>query len=176
LWVIDPFGKMKDNLKLTMIWLFVSPKNVIVLRLNLVCEGMLCEIVWLHWGCLVLFIVVWTFCPADVYWNLIRLELCSLLKSSLESNVDFSMVPDVADVHYNFQIKKENLSCPFYVSFVGETFIFLETCSNGIVLSIWTVIFPWYLIQQTSIIIFKLKKRFWVVHFMSVLLVRHLFF
>ena len=27
MWVIDPFGKMKDNLKLTMIWLFVSPKN-----------------------------------------------------------------------------------------------------------------------------------------------------
>ena len=65
-----------------------------------------------------------------------------LLKASLESNVDFSLVPDTTDVHYNFQSEKEIMSCPFYVSFVGETFIFLETCANCGVLSIWTVIFP----------------------------------
>ena len=40
-----PFGKMKVNLKLAMVWLLVSPKNDIVIRLNLVYESMLCEIV-----------------------------------------------------------------------------------------------------------------------------------
>ena len=119
--MIDPFEKMNVNLELAMVWVLVSPKNIIVLRLNLFCEGMLCGSVVV----LRMFGVIYSClnnCLVDVYWNLIRLELCSLLKSSLESNVDFSMVPDVADVHYNFQIKKENLSCPFYVSFVGETF------------------------------------------------------
>ena len=43
--VIDPFGKMKANLELAMVWLLVSPKNGIVIRLNLVYEGMMCEIV-----------------------------------------------------------------------------------------------------------------------------------
>ena len=39
------------------------------------------------------------------------------------------MLPDVVDVHYNFHIEKEILSCQFYVSFVDETFIFLrEVC------------------------------------------------
>ena len=47
-WVIDLFEKMKVSLELAMIWLIVSPKNAIVVRLDLVCEGMLCEIVWLY--------------------------------------------------------------------------------------------------------------------------------
>jgi len=36
------------------------------------------------------------------------------------------MLSDAADVHYNFHTKKEILSCQFYVSFVGEKFIFLR--------------------------------------------------
>ena len=54
----------------------------------------------------------------------------------------FFLLPDAADVHYNFQSEKEIMSCPFYVSFVVEAFNFLETCVNCRVLSIWTVIFP----------------------------------
>ena len=46
--MIDPFGKMNANLELEMVCVFVSPKNVIVLRLNMICEGMLCESVWLY--------------------------------------------------------------------------------------------------------------------------------
>ena len=61
--MIDPFGKMNVNLELEMTWVFVSPKNTIVLTLNIVCEGMLCGSVWLYWGCFVLFIVVWSFTP-----------------------------------------------------------------------------------------------------------------
>ena len=56
--MIDPFGKMKANLELAMVWLLVSPKNDIVIRLNLVYESMLCEIVRLYYVCVVLFIVV----------------------------------------------------------------------------------------------------------------------
>ena len=40
--MIDPFGKMKANLELAIVWLLVSPKNDIVIKLNLVYEGMLC--------------------------------------------------------------------------------------------------------------------------------------
>jgi len=29
-----------------------------------------------------------------------------------------------------FRVKKEIMSCPFHVSFVDETFIFLETSAN----------------------------------------------
>ena len=36
------------------------------------------------------------------------------------------MLPATADVHYNFQTKKEIMSSSFYVSFVGETFILLR--------------------------------------------------
>ena len=63
LWMIDLFRKMNANLELEMVWVRVSPKKVIVLRLNMVCEGMLCGSVWLYWGCFVLFIVVWSFTP-----------------------------------------------------------------------------------------------------------------
>ena len=52
------------------------------------------------------------------------------LQSVVNFDCDFSLVPDVTDVHYNFHTKKEILSCPFYVSFVDETYIFLETCAN----------------------------------------------
>ena len=56
--MINPFEKIKANLELAMVWLLVSPKNDIVIRLNLVCEIMLCEIVCLYCVCVVLFIVV----------------------------------------------------------------------------------------------------------------------
>ena len=59
--MIDLLRNMNANLELEMVWVFVSPKNAIVLRLNTVCEGILCGSVWLYWGCLVLFIVVWSF-------------------------------------------------------------------------------------------------------------------
>ena len=36
------------------------------------------------------------------------------------------MLPVAVDVHYNFQNKKVISSSPFYVNFVGETFIFLR--------------------------------------------------
>ena len=39
---------------------------------------------------------------------------------------DFSLVHDASDLHYNFQTEKEILSCPFFVNFIGETFIFLR--------------------------------------------------
>ena len=68
--MIDPFGKMNANLELEMVWVLVSPKNVIILRLNMVCEGMLCESVWLYWGCFVLFIVVWCI-KGKVSWELL---------------------------------------------------------------------------------------------------------
>jgi len=107
-----------------------------------------------------------------------KVRIVFLLKASLEFNVNFSLVPDAADVHYNFQAKKHIMSfCSFYVNFVGkEAFIFLETCTNCRVLSILIVIFLCYLLQQTSIITFRLKNTLWVVHFRSVLLVKHLFF
>ena len=56
--MINPFEKIKANLELAMVWLLVSPKNDIVIRLNLVYESMLCEIVRLYYVCVVLFIVV----------------------------------------------------------------------------------------------------------------------
>ena len=52
-------------------------------------------------------------------------DVCKL-QSVVNFDCDFSLVPDAIDVHYNFQTKKEILSYPFYVSFVGETFIFLR--------------------------------------------------
>ena len=36
------------------------------------------------------------------------------------------MLPDAADVHYNFHIEKKILSCQFYVSFVDEALYFLR--------------------------------------------------
>ena len=53
--MIDPFGKMKANLELAMVWLFVSPKNDILIRLNLVNKSMLCEIVCLYCVCCVIY-------------------------------------------------------------------------------------------------------------------------
>ena len=52
---------------------------------------------------------------------------------------------------------------------------FLEACANCKVLSISIVILPCYLVQQMTIKIFRLKKTFWVVNFMSVLLVKYFF-
>ena len=46
------------------------------------------------------------------------------LHSVVNFDCDFSLVHDVADIHYNFQTEKEILNFPFYVNFVGETFIF----------------------------------------------------
>ena len=43
-----------------------------------------------------------------------------LLKASLESNFDFSLVPNAVDFHYDFQSEKKIMSCPFYVNFAGE--------------------------------------------------------
>jgi len=52
------------------------------------------------------------------------------LQSVVNLDCDFSLVTNAAYVHYNFQSEKEILSFQFYVSFVGETFIFLEMCAN----------------------------------------------
>ena len=52
-------------------------------------------------------------------------DVCKL-QNVANFNCDFSMLPDAADLHYNFQTKKEGLSCQFNVSFVGEAFIFLR--------------------------------------------------
>jgi len=44
-------------------------------------------------------------------------------------------------------------------SVVGEAFNFLEMSANYSVLSIWTLIYLWQLMEQKSIIIFKVKKE-----------------
>ena len=93
MWVIDPFWKMKANLELTIVWLLVSPKNGIVLRLNLVCKGMLsCILVWVLaflFLCLHFFTVtvvllwymhVWSFCI--ISW---------MLKSDYDSELNLQM-------------------------------------------------------------------------------------
>ena len=54
----------------------------------------------------------------------------------LESNVSFSLITDVAYVHYNFRVKEKIMSYPFHVSFAGETFNFVETNVNCRALSI----------------------------------------
>ena len=53
--MINPFEKIKANLELAMVWLLVSPKNDIVIRLNLVYDSMLCEIVRLYCVCCVIY-------------------------------------------------------------------------------------------------------------------------
>ena len=50
------------------------------------------------------------------------------LQSVVNFEWDFTLLPGVADIHYNFQIKKEIVSCQFYVSFVGETFFLRDVC------------------------------------------------
>jgi len=44
-------------------------------------------------------------------------------------------------------------------SVAGEAFNFLETSANCRVLSIWTVICPWQMMQHTFIVIFRVKKE-----------------
>ena len=60
------------------------------------------------------------------WWNIYFLRDVCKLKSVVNFGCDFSLLLDAADIHYNFKTKKEILSYPFYVSFVGETFIFLR--------------------------------------------------
>jgi len=52
-------------------------------------------------------------------------DVCKL-ESVVNFKCDLSMLPDVANFHYNFHTEKEILSCQFHVSFVGETLIFLR--------------------------------------------------
>ena len=125
--MIDPFEKRNVNLELEMVWVIVSPKNVVVLRLNLVCESMLCRSVWFYWKCLVLFTIFWIFAL------LMCIDTCHC------SNFTFI---DIVYSNVNFS----------------------------------TMILPWYLMHQMSIITFKLEFKLWVVNSMSVLLVKHLLF
>ena len=60
------------------------------------------------------------------WWNIYFFRKVCKLQSVVNFDYDFSMLPTATDIHYNFQIKKEILSCPFYSSFVGESFIFLR--------------------------------------------------
>ena len=53
-----------------------------------------------------------------------KVRVVVLLKGFLKSNVFFSFVTDIADVHYNFRVKEEILNYPFHVNFAGETFNF----------------------------------------------------
>ena len=46
------------------------------------------------------------------------------LQSVVNYDYDFCVLPAAEDVHYNFETEKKILSCLFYVSFAGETFIF----------------------------------------------------
>ena len=72
----------------------------------------------------------------------------------------FSMLPDVADIHYNFQTEKEILNFPFYVNFVGETFIFLrDVCKLQNAVN-FDCDFPMLPDAAESIITFRIKKRF----------------
>ena len=69
------------------------------------------------------------------------------------------------------------MSWQFNVSFTGETsIVFLETWVNCKVLSISNLSLLCYVVHQTSIIIFRLKFKLWVVNSMSVLLEKHLLF
>ena len=50
------------------------------------------------------------------------------LQSVINFNCDFTLLPGALVVHYNFETKKEIVSCQFYVSFVGETFFLRDVC------------------------------------------------
>ena len=52
-------------------------------------------------------------------------DVCKF-QSVVNFDCDFTLLPGASDVHYNFQAKKEIVSCQFYVIFVGETFFFRD--------------------------------------------------
>jgi len=84
------------------------------------------------------------------------------------------MVHAATDIQNNFQTLKK-LSCQFYVSSIGEAFIFLrDVCKLQSVVNFEC---DFFLVPNEADVQYNFQtKQKWVVNFMSVLLVKHLFF
>ena len=72
MWIIDLFGKMKPNLELTIVWLLVSPKNVILcVTIGRVCESkFMCDLL----AFIVSHIYSW-FSPTDWFTFLKKIDM-----------------------------------------------------------------------------------------------------